>query len=103
MDAKQTIIDMVSAKFELKPDDKVMLADIDLAIADALDYCNRDELVGNMPYIVSDIYVWRKNREGTEGETNRTEGGVSQAFEVGLPKHITSKLNRYRLGSVRRL
>lgn len=103
MDARQQIIDLISLKFNLEQDNAEMLADIDLAIADALDYCNRDDLVGNMPYSVVDIYVWRKNREGTEGETNRSEGGVSQGFEIGLPKHITSKLSRYRMGKVRRL
>lgn len=103
MDAKQQIIQLVSLRFGLEQTDSVMQTEIDMAIADALDYCNRDELVGNMPFIVVDIYTWRKNREGTEGETNRTEGGVLQGFELGFPKHITSKLNRYRLGSVRRL
>lgn len=75
--------------------------DLKDAMIDALDYCNRDTLVENMATSVKDIYIFRKNTEGIEGETSRTEGGVSQSFEVGIPKRIQSKLNRYRVANIK--
>ena len=82
---------------------EVLKDDIKDAMYDALDYCNRDVLVGNMSSSVKDLYIFRRNTEGNEGETTRTEGGVSQSFEIGVPAKIRSKLNRYRVAKVRSL
>lgn len=82
-------------------DTAVLKDDIKDAMYDALDYCNRDVLVGNMASAVKDLYIFRRNTEGNEGETARTEGGVSQSFEIGIPAKIKSKLNRYRVAKVR--
>ncbi|MDT2980400.1 phage head-tail connector protein [Enterococcus casseliflavus] len=80
---------------------EVLKDDIKDAMYDALDYCNRDVLVGNMSSSVKDLYIFRRNTEGNEGETARAEGGVSQSFEIGIPAKIQSKLNRYRVAKVR--
>jgi len=81
----------------------VLADDVKDAMIDALDYCNRDTIIGNMSSSVKDLYIFRRNTEGNEGETARTEGGVSQSFEIGIPKRIQSKLNRYRLANVKSL
>lgn len=86
---------------EESKDYKVLGNDLQDALSDVLDYCNRDDITGNMLLSVKDLYIIRRNQEGNEGETSRTEGGVSQTFEVGIPKKITSKLNRYRQGKMR--
>lgn len=93
----------LARKFSITEEtDKAVLADdIKDSMIDALDYCNRDTIVGNMSSAVKDIYISRKNMEGVEGETSRSEGGVSQSFEVGIPRKIRSKLNRYRIAKVR--
>jgi hypothetical protein len=80
---------------------EILKDDITDAMYDALDYCNRDKIVGNMSSSVKDLYIFRRNTEGNEGETTRTEGGVSQSFEIGIPAKIKSKLNRYRVAKVR--
>lgn len=80
---------------------EVLKDDIKDAMYDALDYCNRDVLIGNMSSAVKDLYIFRRNTEGNEGEVGRAEGGVSQSFEVGVPAKIKSKLNRYRVAKVR--
>lgn len=79
----------------------VLLIDLKDALADALDYTNRDVLVGNMDTAVKDLYIFRRNTEGVEGETSRSEGGVSQSFEIGIPKRIRTKLNRYRIATLK--
>lgn len=82
-------------------DKKILSDDLADALTDVLDYTNRDVLIGNMPTSVKDLYIIRSNQEGNEGETSRSEGGVSQSFEEGIPKRIRSKLNRYRLARMR--
>lgn len=42
------------------------------------------------------------NQQANEGETSRSEGGVSQAFETGIPANIRASLSRYRVAKTRR-
>ena len=81
----------------------VLVDDLADALTDVLDYCNRDTLIGNMATSVKDLFIIRYNQEGNEGESSRSEGGVSQSFEIGIPQKIKSKLNRYRVAKVRSL
>ncbi|EOL45816.1 phage head-tail connector protein [Enterococcus caccae] len=82
---------------------QVLSDDLADSLTDVLDYCNRDTLIGNMITSVKDLFIIRYNQEGNEGETSRSEGGVSQTFETGIPLKIRSKLNRYRVASMRSL
>lgn len=75
----------------------------DDAVSEALDYCNRDEVVAGMATSIRDLAKIRFNQEGAEGEVSRSEGGVSQSYEEGIPRRIRSVLNRYRQARVRRL
>lgn len=67
------------------------------AKAEVLDYCYRDDVVGNMASSIRRLAVIRYNQEGNEGESSRSEGGVSQSFEEGMPKSLRASLNRYRV------
>ncbi|WP_429976656.1 phage head-tail connector protein [Enterococcus sp. AZ051] len=102
----QEVIDQLTKelarKFDITDEKELVILGDDLkdAMHDALDYCNRAILVENMSSSVKDLYIFRRNTEGVEGESSRTEGGVSQTFEIGIPAKIKSKLNRYRLASV---
>lgn len=83
---------------------KEYLADIyDDAVTEALNYCNRKEVEVGMATSIRDLAKIRYNQEGAEGESSRSEGGVSQTYEVGIPLKIRSTLNRYRQARVRRL
>lgn len=95
----------LARKFAISGEEELAVLTDDLkdALIDALDYCNRESVVGHMSSAIKDLYLFRKNTEGIEGETARSEGGVSQSFEVGIPRRIRSKLNRYRVANVRRL
>ncbi|WP_312541421.1 phage head-tail connector protein [Enterococcus sp.] len=102
----QEIIDQLAKELARKfniTDEKelgILKDDIKDAMYDALDYCNRDLLIGHMISSVKDLYIFRVNTEGVEGSVSRSEGSVSQTFEIGIPAKIKSKLNRYRLASV---
>lgn len=75
----------------------------DDAVSEVLDYCNRDKLEPGMATSIRDLAKIRYNQEGAEGEVSRSEGGVSQTYEEGIPRRIRSVLNRYRQARVRRL
>lgn len=74
----------------------------DDATIEALNYCNREEPVRGMLTSIRDLAKIRYNQEGAEGETSRSEGGVSRSFEEGIPRKIRTVLNRYRLAKVGR-
>lgn len=85
-------------------DEAVLLKDdFNDAEQEALNYCNREELVIGMASSVRDLAKVRFNQRDVEGEIGRSEGGVSQSFEEGIPKKIRSQLNSYRLGRARKL
>lgn len=98
---KKQLADKFGITDELKL--KVLSDDLKDALADVLDYTNQDVLIGNMVSSVKDMMIIRYNQEGNEGESSRSEGGVSQSFETGIPKKVKSKLNRYRIANVRSL
>lgn len=73
------------------------------AIAQVLDYTGQKKLVGNMDIYVKKLAVINYNRLGIEGETQRSEGGVTNYLETGIPKDIRQGLNRYRIAKVTKL
>lgn len=73
------------------------------SIAQVLDYTGQKKLVGSMDIYVKKLAVINYNRLGIEGETQRTEGGVTNYLEIGIPKDIRLGLNRYRIAKVTRL
>ncbi|MSD82895.1 hypothetical protein GKC32_00690 [Lactobacillus curvatus] len=84
--------------------DSALIADLyDDAITEILDYTNRDKMLDSMYVYAKKIAKIAFNQLDVEGETARTEGGVVQNFELGIPASIRSKLNRYRIAKVRSL
>lgn len=70
------------------------------AIILILDYTNQPEMNDNLYYYARQLVVISWNQEGNEGETSRSEGGVSQTFISDIPEKLKSGLNRHRLGKV---
>lgn len=67
----------------------------------ALTYCNLTELPPALDGVVVNMAVVAYNRMGAEGESARSEGGVSRSFwPDDLPPSLRAALNRYRLGKV---
>lgn len=73
---------------------------IDDAVVIVLDYTNRDVMVDAMWLYARQLATIAYNREGSEGEASRAEGGVSRSFVEDIPLNIKHSLNRYRLGKV---
>lgn len=73
------------------------------SIAQVLDYTGQKKLVGSMDIYVKKLAVINYNRLGIEGETQRSEGGITNYLETGISKDIRQGLNRYRIAKVRKL
>ena len=62
----------------------------------------RQNLPRALETAVLQLAVVLYNREGTEGETSHSEGGVSRTME-GIPAEIERQIRPYRLARVVRL
>lgn len=99
MDEKEQVVSALIKR--LGTDDTDLVSDIyDDALAQVLDYTNRTKLVGNMAIYVKQLAIVMFNRQGNEGESSRSEGGVSASFELGIPTEIKQGLMCYRTAKV---
>lgn len=102
MDQLSEIISSLSTRLAI--DNNELVTDlIKEAVAQVLDYTGQKQLVGNMDIYVKKLAIINYNRLGLEGETQRSEGGVTNYLETGIPKDIRLGLNRYRIARVTRL
>lgn len=102
VDQMAEMVSSLSTRLQVSDNDLVTDL-IKEAIAQVLDYTGQKKLVGNMDIYVKKLAVINYNRIGIEGETQRTEGGVTNYLEVGIPKDIRLGLNHYRIAKVTRL
>ena len=66
------------------------------AESEILDYCNRDVLLPRMLGLQRELAIIYYNRLGSEGESSRSEGGVSVSYSTDIPENIKRRLNSYR-------
>ncbi|WP_196002009.1 phage head-tail connector protein [Clostridium sp. 1001271B_151109_B4] len=84
-------------KIRTNEDDVILLNQIlEDAEAEILDYCNRDILLPRMLGLQRELAVIYYNRLGSEGESSRSEGGVSISYSTDIPENIKRRLNSYR-------
>ena len=72
-------------------------AEVCLGMAEdaVLDYIGRDAVPKGAESIVIKLAVIYYNRLGNEGESSRTEGGISQSFVTDIPEDIKKQLHNY--------
>lgn len=72
-------------------------AEVCLSMAEdaVLDYIGRDSIPKGAESIVIKLAVIYYNRLGNEGESSRTEGGISQSFVTDIPADIKKQLDNY--------
>ncbi|GIP57908.1 phage head-tail connector protein [Paenibacillus woosongensis] len=66
------------------------------AIEDVLTWTNRTELPVSLESVVRQVAVIRYNKQGAEGQSSHSEGGISRSFE-DLPKGLQDSLLQKRL------
>ena len=85
---------------DLGIDDSKATGLIEDAVILILDYTNQEKMLDSMWLYARQLATIAFNRERSEGESSRSEGGVLQAFIEDIPLNIQRGLNRYRLGKV---
>lgn len=61
---------------------------------DILDYTNRNVLLPRMESLQRELVIIYYNRLGSEGESSRSEGGISVSYE--MPEGIKNRLKAFR-------
>ncbi len=88
---------LTNIKIRTNEDDVILLNQLlEDAEAEILDYCNRDILLPRMLGLQRELAVIYYNRLGSEGESSRSEGGVSISYSTDIPENIKRRLNSYR-------
>ncbi len=77
---------------------KLLLEDVE---SDILTWTNRTELPTSLESTCRQIAVIRYNKQGIEGQSSHSEGGISRTFEV-LPQSIQNAINQKRLAKLAR-
>lgn len=77
-------------------EDELLQLLLDDVKADLLTWTNRVELPTALEPIQRQIAAIRYNRQGVEGQTAHSEGGISRSFE-DLPESIRNAISQYRL------
>lgn len=84
-------------KVRLNEEDTALLEQLlEDAETEILDYCNRDVLLPRMIGLQRELAIVYYNRLGSEGESSRSEGGVSVSYSTDIPENIKRRLNSYR-------
>lgn len=84
-------------KVRLNEEDTALLEQLlEDAETEILDYCNRDVLLPRMFGLKRELAIVYYNRLGSEGESSRSEGGVSVSYSTDIPENIKKRLNSYR-------
>ena len=84
-------------KVRLNEEDENLLEQLlEDAEAEILDYCKRDTLLPRMLGLQRELAIVYYNRLGSEGESSRSEGGVSVSYSTDIPENIKIRLSSYR-------
>lgn len=86
----------------VKADDRLLvercLTDAEAAV---LSYTHRAEALPGMDAAIVEYALVLFGKTGAEGESSRSEGGVSRTFEVGIPQNIKEALTRFvKVGTI---
>lgn len=91
-----TQIERLKARLGNDVDEMSLQVLLDDAETEILDYTNRIELLPRMEGLQRELVIIYYNRQGSEGEASRSEGGVSISYSTEIPESIKSRLTAYR-------
>lgn len=94
-------IDKLKLQLGIKDDeqDGLLQLSLDDIEADILTWTNRIVLPPSLESIQRQIAVIQYNKQGIEGQTSHSEGGISRSFE-DLPQSIQNAINQKRLAKL---
>ncbi|MDU2680466.1 MAG: phage head-tail connector protein [Clostridium sp.] len=93
-----TQLEKLKIRLELKDTSQDNLLNMILEDAEyeILDFCNRDILPGKAQGLQRELAIIYYNRMGSEGESSRSEGGVSVSYSTDIPESIKNRLIAFR-------
>jgi len=98
MEVDMAQIDKLKTRLDIKDNrqDALLTQMLEDAQAEILDYCNRDTLPARAEGLQRELAITYYNRQGSEGESSRSEGGISVSYSTEIPGNIKSRLNTLR-------
>ena len=91
-----TQLEKIKIRIGSDVDDNLLEILLEDAEYEILDYTNRTELLPKMEGLQRELAIEYYNRQGSEGETSRSEGGVSVSYSTDIPEKMKSRLSAYR-------
>ncbi|MGL4571853.1 MAG: phage head-tail connector protein [Clostridium sp.] len=79
-----------------KSKDDLLLLLLEDAESQILDFTNRDTLPIKAENLQRELAVTFYNRLGSEGESSRSEGGVSVSYSTDIPEGIKGRLKAFK-------
>ncbi|WP_082673041.1 head-tail connector protein [Paenibacillus senegalimassiliensis] len=83
-------------KLDDDAEDSLLTLMLEDAEQDVLTWTNRTEVPTSLESVVRQVVVIRYNKQGAEGQTSHSEGGISRSFE-DLPKGLQQSILQKRL------
>lgn len=93
-----TQLEKLKIRLEIKDTNQDDLLNMILEDAESeiLDFCNRDMLPIKAESLQRELAIIYYNRLGSEGESSRSEGGVSVSYSTEIPENIKNRLIAFR-------
>lgn len=95
-----TQLEKLKIRLEIKKEDiskdDLLTMILEDAESEILDFCNRDILPIKAESLQRELAIIYYNRLGSEGETSRSEGGVSVSYSTEMPESIKNRLIAFR-------
>ena len=93
-----TQLEKLKIRLEIKDTNQDDLLNMILEDAESeiLDFCNRDTLPLRAEPLQRELAIIYYNRLGSEGESSRSEGGVSVSYSTEIPENIKNRLIAFR-------
>lgn len=95
-----TQLEKLKIRLNISKEDTSKDALLEMFLEDAeseiLDFCNRDALPEKAEGLQRELTIIYYNRMGSEGESSRSEGGVSVSYSTEIPENIKRRLISFR-------
>lgn len=80
--------------------DEILELLLEEAGSEIMDYCNINDIPEKLEALQRELTIIYYNRQGTEGEVSRSEGGISINYGTDIPTNLKNRLDRYRKAKV---
>lgn len=75
--------------------DKLLELLLEDAKSEIVDHCKVD-FIESMEPVQRELAVIYFNKQGTEGEISRSEGGISISYGTDIPENLQRRLNKFK-------